>query len=259
MHGVLMSKILTFTVTILMITLCASLLGTASAQTYTPGVAVGDVYKYKFDFNADINGSENTFMPAIIATLVEQTKTIDWIQMTITNVSGTNIEAETLTQFKTGHQQTYTGTVDVATGEGELARFLIASNLQANDPICIDSTHIINGTTTRTYGNETRELIYEKLVMESDVSLDELAKYNITVPLKQVNTQESYWDKQTGSLVEMSVNMITESSQVNATMTVSINLVESNVFTVPEYSTMLVVLLFFIVPAALIFNKRKIS
>ena len=252
-----MSKILTFTATILMITLCASLLGTATAQTYNAGVSVGDVYKYKFNFNADINGSEQTFMPDVIKVLVEQTKTIDWIQMTITNVSGTNIEAETLTQLKTGHQQTYTGTVDVATGKGELALFFIASNLQVNDPIRVDSSHIINGTTTRTYGNETRELNYEKLVIESDVPLDELAKYNISVPLKQVNTQESYWDKQTGSIVEMSVNMVTESSQVNATMTVSINLVESSVFTVPEYPTVLIVLMLLIVPTLVIFKKRK--
>jgi len=249
MQGVPMKKFGIFTVIILTVTLVASLFGTVSAQTYSPGVAVGDVYKYKFEFTADINGSEQTIMPSIFETLIEQTKSIDWIQMTITNVSVSIIEAETLTQFKTGYQQTYTGTVDVASGEGELAQFLIASNLQVNDPIRIDSDDIINGTTTRTYDNESRELNYEKLVMEFDEPFEEFAKYNISVPLKQVNTQESYWDKQTGSIVEMSYRMITESSQVNATMTVSINLVESSVFSVPEYPTILVVLLILIVPA----------
>jgi hypothetical protein len=247
-----------FIATIVITTLLvASILGAVNAQTYTPGVAAGNVFKYQYEFSADVNGSQQVSIPTPFDSLVEQAKTIDWIQMTITSVSGSTVTAQMLTQYKAGTQQSYTGTVDVATGQGTLAQFLIAANLTANSPLHLGSSDKINGTTTRTFSSGSRELNYQTIVSEYTVQPEELAKYNITVPLKQVNTQEAFWDKTTGALAELGFGMSTTSTQVNATLTLNMKMVESNVFAVPEYPTIIAVLLVLIIPAFVAINYRK--
>jgi len=253
-----MTKYAILSTTILMIILSASLLGTASAQTYTPGVAVGDVFKYRYEFSTDVNGSEQVSIPSTFDALAEQAKTIDYIQMTVTSISGSTVTAQMLTQFKTGTQQTYTGTVDVATGQGQLAQFLIASNLTVNNPLHSGSKEIINGTTTKTYpSGVTRDLNYQNLTAQYVVPPEQLSQYNITVSLSQVNKQEAYWDKQTGALTQLAYSMTTTSTQVNATLTLNLNLVESNVFAVPEYPAVIVELLVMAIPTFVVLKKRK--
>jgi hypothetical protein len=177
--------------------------------------------------------------------------------MTITGVSGSSVTAQMLTKYKSGTQDTYIGTVDVATGTGTLSQFLIAANLTANSPLHQGSSDKINGTITRNYTSGDRELNYQNIVSENTIQPSDLARYNITVPLKQVNTQEAYWDKQTGALAELSFGMVSTSTQVNATLTLNMKLVESNVFTVPEYPTIIIILLVLIVPAFVAVKYRK--
>ncbi len=238
-------------------TLSACFLGATNAQTYTPGVTDGNVFKYQYEIVANVNSSQQVTVPTPFDALVEQAKTIDWIQMTVPAVSGSTVTAEVLTRYKAGTQQSYTGTVDVATGQGQLAQFLIAANLTANSPLHVGSSEIINGTTTRTYTSGTRELNYQTIVSQYTVQPEELARYNITVPLQQVNTQQAYWDKTTGVLTELSYDMKTTSTQVNATLTLNLKLVESNVFAVPEYPTTIAVLIVLAIPAVFAVKYRK--
>ncbi len=255
-----MTKYAILTTTILMTILCASLLGTASAQTYTPGVKVGDVFKYQYEFSTEVNGTSQISLSTPFDALAEQAKTIDWIQMTVTSVSGSIITAQTLTQYKTGTQQSFTGTVNVASGVGLLAKpmFFTAANLSVSSPLYEGSNEKINGTITKTYASGvTRELTYENLTSEEIVQPSELVRYNITVPLTQVNTQEYFWDKQTGALTEMNLRMDSTSTQLNATFAVSLKLVESNVFAVPEYPAIGVVLLVMVIPTFVVLKKRK--
>jgi hypothetical protein len=244
-----------FIITIM--TLSACFLGAANAQTYTPGVTDGNSFKYQYEIIAKVNSSQQVTVPTPFDALVEQAKTIDWIQMTVTAVSGSTVTAEMLTRYKAGTQQPYTGTVDVATGEGQLSQFLIAANLTANSPLHAGSSEKINGTTTRTYTSGTRELNYQTIVSQYTIQPEDLSRYNITVPLQQVNTQQAYWDKITGALAELSYGMVSTSTQVNATLTLNLKLIESNVFAVPEYPTVIAVLLLLTIPAVVAVKYRK--
>jgi hypothetical protein len=253
-----MKKIGIGATTIIIITLFASLIGTANATIYTPGVKVGDVFKYQYNLSMNLD-TQQLMLPTIFEAIMEQAKSIDWIQMTVTNVTSSKIDVQMLTQFKNQTQQTYNGTVDVSAGLGELNQFLIAANLAVDSPLYTGSQEKINGTTTRTYSSGSRELNYETISMEYNVTQEELTQFNITGPLKETNTQNVYWDKQTGSLVEMTYHMATEAPTFNSDITVNITLIESNVFTVPEYPALLIVLLVLIVPAFVAIKFRKNS
>jgi hypothetical protein len=246
------------TTALLMIILCASLLGTVSAQTYVPGVKYGDTFKYRYELSVNVTGSDQVSVPSPFDALVEQAETIDNIQVTVTGISDSKVLANTITQYKTGTQQEYAGTSDVSSGTGTLAQFFIAANLAANNPLHMNSQDTLNGTTPRTYASgNTRELNYQNVTLETTISPDQLTRYNITVPLTQINTQESYWDQQTGALAQLTYRMTTTSTQVNATLTLSLNLVESNVFAVPEYPAVIGLLLVFVIPTLVAITLRK--
>jgi len=252
-----MRKIAIVGVASLLFLLGTSFLGVVLGQSYVPGVSAGDVFKYEYNFDSNINGGEQFALPSMFNSLVDQIKAIDWVQITISKVTGSNVEAQMLTQFDNGTQQSSDGSIDVASGQGDLTMFLIASNLGPNDPMYLDSDERINGTTTRTYSSGSRELIYESITMEYEVSQDDLEGFNITVPLDQVNSQEIYWDKQTGSLVEMSYRMLTSSSMVNADISMNVKLVESNVYTIPEYPVLIIIVIALIIPTIAVLKTRQ--
>ena len=205
------------------------------AQTRTPGVSVGDTFKYTYTLNSNLGNSQN-ILPSFFQALMQEAQSFDWAQVTVTSVSGNEVTAKMVFQFKNGTQQTSTGVTDVATGEGNLTTFLIASNLGVNDQIYQDgATGTINETTTRTYPQGSRQVNHQSIINNYNVSQEELSGFNFTGPLQQSNTQDTYWDKQTGSLVEMSYQMTTRSALINADISVDVALINSSVYIVPEY------------------------
>lgn len=233
-----------------LILILSGFFGSVSAQTRMPGVSVGNSFKYSYALDLNVDTSQ-AILPELFQALIDQAKSIDWTQITITSVSSTDVTAQILTKFKNGTQQSSTEVMDVATGEGNLTMFLIAANLNANDQIYQGSDEKINETITRTYSSGSRQVNHENVTMDYTVGQEELSAFNITGPLQQSNTQNIYWDKQSGSLVEMSYKMQTRSSQVNADMNLDVVLVESNVFTVPEYPVIIIVLIGMAVSTAL--------
>jgi hypothetical protein len=212
------------------------------AQTRMTGVAVGNSFKYTYTLDMNATGIQTT-LPDILQPLIDQAQAIDWVQITVTEVSGTTVTTQMLTQFKNGTQQSNTGTTDVSTGQGNLTMFLIAANLNPNDQIYQGNDYgKINETITQTYPSGTREVNHENITMNYNVTQEELSGFNITGPLQQTNSQNTYWDKQLGSLVEMSYKMVTRSSQVNADISVDVALVQTNVYTIPEYPAIIMVL-----------------
>jgi hypothetical protein len=230
--------------TLTIILMLSAMSGSALAQTSLPGVEVGNIFKYTYTFSMNSSGSPGNF-PELIQALIDQTKDIEWVQITVTNISVSSVTAQLITQFKNDTQQTNTGITDVSTGQGNLTLFLVASNLNPNDQIYPgNDNEKINETITRTYPSGTRQVNLENVTMYYDVSQEELSGFNITGPIQQTNSQVTYWDKQLGSLVEMSYKMATRSEQINADISINIALVESNVYTVPEYpSTIMVIAL----------------
>src|SRR5512137_2022683 len=208
---------------IALILIIFSSIGLATGQSRQPGVMVGDTFKYTFNFEINTSSSQMDF-PSLFEGLSALVKDIDWIQVKITQVSGTTVTAQSTTQFKNGTQQSITQTADVAIGEGELSMFLIAANLGPNDKIYTNSEGVINGTQTKAYPSGTREVNYQTINMSFNVSQEELAEFNITGPLQQNNLQQTYWDKQTGALVEMSYNMVSRSELLNADIILDVEL-----------------------------------
>ena len=189
------------------------------------------VIKYTYSFDTSLGELSTNLFPDIIQALIDQAKSIDWVQINITKVSGTTVTAQMIMQFENGTQQSETGTTDVSTGQGNLTMFLIASNLKANDQIYQGNDDaIINETITR----GARQVNHESIIMNYNVTQEELAAFGITEPLQQTNTQDIYWDQQSGALVEMSYKMATRSNLINADISVNVALVESNDLPVPE-------------------------
>jgi hypothetical protein len=222
-----------------------------------PGVSVGNSFKYTYTLDLNMDSSQ-AIQPELFQTLVDQAKSIDWTQITITSVSGSAVTAQMVMRFKNGTQQSSIGVTDVATGEGNLTMFLIAANLNANNQINQGSDEKINETTTKTYPSGSRQINHESLTMDYTVSQEELSAFNLTGPLQQSNTQNIYWDRQTGSLVEMSYKMLTRSTQVNAEMNLDVMLVESNVYTVPEYPFVMIVFIGMAIATAFV-SKRFVK
>jgi len=243
---------------VLLAVLFGSLLGNVSAQTYTPGVASGNVFKYQFTLSSNVTGSNQNFWSTPIDKQMIEAETTDFVQITVKSVSGSTITAEALTRYKNGTTQTFIATADVSSGAGILSQFFIAANLTAGNTLYLGGDGKINGAITKTYtSGVTRELNYLSLSTQTIIPASEVAKYNLSVPLTQVNSQEAYWDKQTGALSEIINQMQTTSTQLNATLTVKLTIVESNVFTIPEYSIMPLTLLMLAASTVLVLKKRK--
>jgi len=143
-------KNLKITAVFIGIIILSVIFGNALAQTRVPGVALGDSFKYTYTLDMNVGELYQNYFPDIFQALIDQAKSIDWVQINITKVSGTAVTAQMIMQFENGTQQSDTGTTDVSTGQGNLTMFLIASNLNVNDQIYQGNDKaIINKTITR--------------------------------------------------------------------------------------------------------------
>ena len=165
-------------------------------------------------------------------------------------------------QFKNGTQQTNTAIIDVATGIGNMTTFLIASNLSPNDQIYQgNDAQKINETIT----SGSKQLNHQSIIMEYNVTQEELASFNISGSLHQTNSQDTYWDKQTGALTQMTYKMETRSEQVNSDISVNVALDQSTSSqptptptTIPEYTTPAIIIgLVASTAIAIKLNKQK--
>jgi hypothetical protein len=224
-------------------------LNIAFGQDRTVGVSVGDTFKYNYNLDFNVNNSSDLTLPSYIEQLFDQAKAIEWAQITITNVSGTQVTAHTLLHYNNGTEQASTQSTDVATGQDNMSMFLIAANLNQNDPIYPDQmSQTINETVTRNYPSGDRQLNHQSMIMNYNVTQDEMQGFNMSDFMQQ-NREDIYWDRQLGVLVEMSYNMVTQSPVLNANITMNLTLTESNVLTVPEFPTFIPI---FIIAAATI-------
>ena len=245
--------------TLTIILILSAMSGSVLAQTSLPGVEVGNTFKYTYTFSMNSSGSPGNF-PELIQVLIDQAKDIEWVQITITSLSGSSVTAQVITQFKNDTQQANTGITDVSTGQGNLTMFLIASNLNPNEQIYPGyENRKINETVTRTSPSGTRQVNHECVTMNYDVSQEELSGFNITGPLQQTNSQDTYWDKQLGSLVEMSYKMATRSEQINADISINVALVESNVYIVPEFPAPILVMVLILIASTVAVIKLRNS
>ena len=229
------------------------------AQSRLPGVKVGDTFKYTYSLDIDFD-SEINILPEMFESLTEQAKNIEWSQITISSVSGSSVTAQVLTKFKNGTQISSTEITDVATGDGNLSMFLVAANLDANDSIYLNNDYEkINETISKDYQSGSRLLNHLSISSNFDVSEEELDGFNLSAPLQQSNSQNVYWDKESGSLVEMSYVMVTKSAEVNANINLKVALVETSLYTIPEYSSIILLIIVVSASTAIIVKYNKLT
>jgi hypothetical protein len=219
--------------------LLLGLVGAASATMRTVGVSVGNTFRYSVTVSWSSNDPSATFP----SSLVDFNNTL-WAEGTITSISGTTIIGNMKTHYKNGTEMTAGYWLDVNTGNNvNVNEGFISANLAPGDSEYTSSpynTHIINNTVTRTYlgvGRETNHLGYAYPGGSTDL----------------------YWDKTTGVLVEVLVESNSQTFGYTTTSSLDVQIISSNVWTVPEFSTWTTALLMLIAftSAAMVIARQR--
>lgn len=201
------------------------------AQERTVGVAEGDWFTYELDAIWNSTDPDTPFPPLDYGDWEIMNGT-EWVKMTITGVSGTNISFQYLTHYKNGTEEIGYGYIDVDTGEeADGALTVISANLGVNDSIYASgdySTWAINETVTRTYPDGVRETNHINMTYEFSWTTNEL-HYRL---YQSINL---YWDKETGILAEDSFEITNQTGPYLTTWAVTSRITDSSAGVIPEF------------------------
>ena len=209
--------------------LLSAMIAASPAQTRTVGVSKGDWFKYNVNFNWTSTDPSATTPISLNET--ERTMIV------IMGVSGKNVSGQLTTYYKNGTEETVGGYVDIETGEGEnMTMFVVSADLGENDTIYTSnewSDAKINETVVRTYPDSVRDTNH----------------LNITATFYSEESYQSmslnyYWDKSTGILVELSEVVATVTYGYLTFSSLLSRITDSNVWTIPEFPSYLILLLF---------------
>lgn len=226
----------------------------AIAQVRSVGVSEGDWFKYSLTFDWSFS-NPNATIPADMK-LYNET---EWLWMSVIDVVSTNITTQSVAHLKNGTEITRVpgGSIDVDTGSG-MAPWAISANLNLNDSLYTSgelSAWKIEETIPRTYPSDTRDTNH----------VTNTTEYNYP---DEVNTRASrncYWDRSTGIIVEMILDIQrTEADGSQTNMTSIVLITESNVWTIsesmPEFPTWMSMQLILIALAvAILFYRRRLE
>jgi len=233
------TKLFLISFTLLLSTIMIVQLGIA--QVRTVGVSEGEWFKYgiELDWNYELEESPGDF---IFTDFLEG----DMITLTIQDVSGTNVTGQFTIQYENGSERILNGSVDLTTGEGDIRNWIISANLIANNPLYeteIDET--INQTVSQSYpwgSRQTNQLLYSY----NFSSGEDYSSLNLGF----------YWDQEIGILTELSLEAEMQQNGTLIDGSVSLILTESNQQNIPEFPTIILVLLFILVTLlAIIYEK----
>ncbi len=222
-----------------------------NAQTGTVGVNAGDWYKWDWNYNWSSDNESET-MPYGMDWMM----LIEWTNISIIDVSGSIVTYTGTMHLENGTEQTIDQplTYDVNNGSDISNLFFISPNLGANDIAFsageeVSRDLMINETISRTYPSGTRETNHISFTNET-----------ITNGKTQITSFDSYWDRSTGVMVEMVVDVTTYEGGYTTTMSIDGNLDDSNVWVVPEFPTWVSMLLASAVIAVVVtLYKRRLT
>ncbi|MDG6221983.1 MAG: hypothetical protein QCH99_01825 [Candidatus Bathyarchaeota archaeon] len=196
--------------------------GLVFAQTGTVGVNEGDWFTYGFSFDFYSEDSEMEMPEDVPFGYLAEGEVI---RFDVLGVSGSNVSGQFSVNYENGTQEVITGWVDVATGEGEFANWLISSGLDAGDFV---------------YPSMMDEMINETVMLETSAGMIETShiEYSMGEPVGDtyyVFGVNIYWDRQTGVLVEMSFESEMMLLGNLTTASGGWKLTGSNITTIPEF------------------------
>ncbi|HDQ05919.1 MAG TPA: hypothetical protein ENN36_04245 [Candidatus Bathyarchaeota archaeon] len=202
-----------------------------AAQERTVGVAEGDWFTYGLDFSWNTTDSDSLFPPSEYGDW-ERINETEWIKVTVTDVSGTNVSFQYLTHYENGTEEIGDGYIDADTGdESNAALSIISANLGENDSIYTSGDYsmwMINETITRTYPDGARNTNHINMTYEFSWTINELHYYFY----QSINL---YWDKETGILVEDSFDFCNQTGDHMESWSVVSRVTDSSVWVIPEF------------------------
>lgn len=219
---------------------------TVIAPERTVGVNVDEWFRYSHVFNWESSDPNATIPP-----MLELIKEMEWTFITILDVSGTNVTFQRVMHLKNGTELPPEGAItDVDTGDGNATVWVVSANLNPNDTLYTAGDYSIwriNETISRTYPDVTRDTNHVNLTAEMNMS----GVYMHT-------SQNFYWDKSTGILVETAVVQQSHMESIWTNMTSIITITESDVWVIPELPIWTPTLLTLTtLTAAIVVYKRK--
>jgi len=220
----MVSKIF-ITIVIFFVSVAVAIAAILATQTPTanavPGVIAGNTFTYSIKGYSVLN-DENASAPASFSEL----NMTDWYRVTITSVSGPEVQFNTTWHFTNGTEVENTGKVNVLTGEDNHIFWAIyPKNLKLNDLVSPSGSDgvIVNETETRTYKSGDRGTniitLQNQFVDTSDPGLRTCDVYLYV-----------HFDEATGMLVELRDMRIYSNPQV--ILTTDWVLADSNVWAV---------------------------
>jgi hypothetical protein len=225
------------------------------SQDVTVDVSVGDWFVFEATILEWIAEPDVPFPPDQYMTILYTFNETDWEKYTVTDIAGGNITFEVVTHWKNGTEITSEQTKDI-TIHGTF-RF-IPANLESGDLLRDEFSLFgllnyppmyLNDSIMVDYGTETREanvLDYEQPTL---------------LPEDSVHTR-NLWDKETGVLIK-SQNVYNNTSALGQKFFViyEVELVDANLWVIPEFPTGTVMLLIFVAVTTCvgIYRRKKLK
>jgi len=233
--------------------LCSLLLSAAMfaqlafAQARTTGVSEGDWFKYGFSFEWD-SGLNMTFEDFAFSDFLEG----EWAMLSVQGVSGTNVTGQFTIHFENGTETLMSGSVDVSSGAGNLAMWLISADLNADDFLYQSEFNeaMINETVIRDYhwgSRETNHIMYSYEYTSEELNSSIRA--------------DMYWDQEMGILTQLSFNAELQQEGNTTAASVSCVITESNIENIPEFTqpALMLMLVTLTTLCFMIKKKRKLQ
>ncbi|MEJ2244399.1 MAG: hypothetical protein P8X87_07755 [Candidatus Bathyarchaeota archaeon] len=168
------------------------------------------------------------------------------IRFDVLEVSGSNVTGQFSVSFENGTEEIVTGWVDVATGDGEFANWLISSGLDAGDYV---------------YSSMMDELINETVMLETETGMIETSHIEYSMGETEGDTYymfevNMYWNRQTGVMLEMSFDSEMMLMGNLTTASGGWKLTGSNITSIPEFSVPALIGTFVVATVAVLAIKK---
>lgn len=222
-----------FLLMILMVTPCFSLPRIA-------GVHKGEFYRYA---DISLNWNFNQPVPSFLANITE----IAWSSITIMNVYQETISYESTVQFKNGSttNENVSGSVN-----SNNPSWIIATNLRQGDVLYNDSSR-------KAWINETLQWMYPD--GQRNINHVQIVSLGNADGIQYTITNDWYYDQLTGMTVEYSLRFINDTGTYAGSGLYDTKLVESNVWTIPEFPLYLMPPLFILMTlvTVIVYKRRR--